>query len=186
MQSLLIGDEPNAKLKFLLGSSADPDGARHYLGRISQEEPEAFARLCASDAALQILIAVFSHSRFLSEEILQHPDWVDALVASPDLFRVLSSEEYAQKLEAFLGADSKQAPSALSLAVFRRQQLLRILVRDVLEYAELSEVTEEISSLADAILDVTYRRSRPDMMVRFGTPRFEEKECGFSVLALGK
>src|SRR5258708_7468279 len=110
MQSLLIGDEPNAKLKFLLDSSADPDGARHYLARISQEEPDAFARLSTSDAALQNLIAVFSHSRFLSEEILQHPDWVESLVASPDLFRVLSAEEYEQKLEAFLGKDSNEAP----------------------------------------------------------------------------
>ncbi len=186
MQSLLIGDELNAKIKFLLGSSADPDGARHYLGRLSQEEPVAFAELSASDTALQILIAVFSHSRFLSEEVLQHPDWVEALVASPELFRVLSAEEYAHKLVEFLGLDSTEAPSALALAVFRRQQLLRILVRDVLEYGELSEITEEISSLADAILDVTYRRIRAELVLRFGMPRFEGKECGFSVLALGK
>lgn len=186
MQSLLIGDELNAKIKFLLGSSADPDGSRHYLGRLSQEEPAAFARLSASDAALQILIAVFSHSRFLSEEILQHPDWVESLVASPDLFRVLSVEEYAQKLVDFLGTDLNEAPSALALAVFRRKQLLRILVRDVLDYGELSEITEEISSLADAILDVTYRRIRGELVVRFGAPQCNGKECGFSVLALGK
>ena len=186
MVSLFIGDELNAKIRFLLGSSADPDGARHYLGRISQEQPAAFARLSASDAALQILIAVFSHSRFLSEEILQHPDWVESLVASPDLFRVLSAEEYARKLVEFLSTDESEAPPALALAVFRRKQLLRILVRDVLEYGELSEITEEISSLADAILDVTYRRIRAELVVRFGAPRFNGKECGFSVLALGK
>src|SRR5437773_8513236 len=139
MQSLLIGDELNAKLKFLLGSSADPDGARHYLGRIAQEEPEAFTRLSGSDAALQILVAVFSHSRFLSQEILQHPEWVDALVAAPDLYRVLSAEEYCRRLEEFLGADSKETPSAPDLAVFRRRELLRILVRDVLDFGELSE-----------------------------------------------
>ncbi len=186
MHSLLTGDEVNAKIKFLLGSSADPDGPRHFLVRLSHEQPEAFARLSESDAALQILITVFSHSRFLSEEILQHPDWVDALVASPDLFRVLSAEEYVDRLETFLGKDSTEAPSALALAVFRRQQLLRILVRDVLDYGELSEITEEISSLADAILEVTYRRIRSELVLRYGTPQFEGRSCGFSVLALGK
>ncbi len=186
MHSLVTGNELSAKIKFLLGSSAEPDGARHYLIRIAQESSAAFARLSASDAALQVLVTVFSHSRFLSEEILQHPEWVESLVASPDLFRVLSSEEYGSKLEEFLGFDSNAAPSALDLAVFRRQQLLRILVRDVLEYGELSEITEEISSLADAILDVTYKRIRADLVARFGTPQFEGKGCGFSVLALGK
>jgi len=186
MQSLLIGDELNAKIKFLLASSADPNGARHYLNRLSLEEPPAFARLSASDAALQVLIAVFSHSRFLSEEILQNPEWVESTVTSPDLYRVLSAEEYVQKLVGFLGADSAEAPSALALAVFRRKELLRILVRDVLEYGELSEITEEISSLADAILDVTYRRIRAELVLRFGVPQFQGRECGFSVLALGK
>ena len=186
MQSLLIGDELNAKIKFLLDSSADANGARHYLGRISQESPAAFARLSASDAALQILIAVFSHSRFLSEEILQHPDWVESLVISPDLFRVLSVDEYTSKLVHFLKVDLSKPPSALSLAVFRRKQLLRILVRDVLDYGELSDITEEISNLADAILDVTYRRIRAELVLRFGAPQFEGKDCGFSVLALGK
>ncbi|MEO8126647.1 MAG: glutamine-synthetase adenylyltransferase [Bryobacteraceae bacterium] len=186
MQSLLIGDDLNAKIKFLLASSADPDGARHYLNRLSHEKQSAFARLSASDGALQALIAVFSHSRFLSEEILQNPEWMDALVASPDLFRVLSAEEYAGRLVEFLGAGSSEAPSALALAVFRRKELLRILLRDVLEYAELSEITEEISNLADAILDVTYRRIRAELVLRFGAPRFRGKECGFSVLALGK
>src|SRR3954469_1806350 len=118
MQSLLIGDELNAKIKFLLGSSADPESARHYLTRISQEVPEAFGRLSDSDAALQFLIAVFSHSHFLSEEILQHPAWVEALVASTDLYRVLSVEEYTHRLEEYLGGGSTEAPPALALAVF--------------------------------------------------------------------
>src|SRR6478609_1387287 len=89
------------------------------------------------------------------------------LGASPDLFRVLSFDEYVTLLEEFLGKELTEAPSALKLAVFRRQQLLRILIRDVLDYGELSEITEEISSLADAILDVTYRRIRSELVLRY-------------------
>src|SRR4051812_42464274 len=133
MQSLLTGEKISAKITFLLGSSADPEGARHYLVRLSQEQSEAFTRLSASDTALLFLVTVFSHSRFLSEEILQHPDWVDSLIASPDLFRVLSFDEYVALLEEYLGKELTEAPSALKLAVFRRQQLLRILIRDVLD-----------------------------------------------------
>ena len=79
----------------------------------------------------------------------------------------------------------------MSLALFRRQQILRILLRDVLGFGSLSETTEELSNLADAILHISYKRIRADLVARHGTPRFvdeegEVRECGMSVIALGK
>jgi glutamate-ammonia-ligase adenylyltransferase len=65
--------------------------------------------------------------------------------------------------------------------------LLRILLRDVLGAANLSNVTEELSNLADAILDVAYRRIRSELVARHGEPRLEDGTlCGFSVVSLGK
>ena len=62
------------RVGLLLGSSADPDTALHYLARLHDQQPAAFQRLSRSPAGLQYLIAVFGNSRFLSEEILQHPE----------------------------------------------------------------------------------------------------------------
>ncbi len=84
----------HSKLKFLLSSAADPDAAVHYLGRMRQEQGEAFLELIDDDPALHYLIAVFSYSRFLSEEVLQHPQWIDELVNAEDMYRVRSAEEY--------------------------------------------------------------------------------------------
>jgi glutamate-ammonia-ligase adenylyltransferase len=54
-------------------------------------------------------------------------------------------------------------------------------------HASLPEAAEEISNLADAILDCSYRRIRYSLVQRYGTPRCEDGEaCGFSVIALGK
>jgi glutamate-ammonia-ligase adenylyltransferase len=55
----------------------------------------------------------------------------------------------------------------------------------------LSETTEELSNLADAILHISYKRIRADLVARHGTPRYvdedgEVRECGMSVIALGK
>ena len=78
-------------------------------------------------------------------------------------------------------------PSAVDLARFRRRQLLRIVLRDVLGIATLSDVTEELSNLADAILDVAYRRIRAEFVARHGEPRLPDgRPCGFSVISLGK
>ena len=55
-----------------------------------------------------------------------------------------------------------ETTSALDLARFRRRQMLRIVLRDVLGAATLSDVTKELSNLADAILDAAYRSRLPD------------------------
>ena len=75
--------------------------------------------------------------------------------------------------------------------VFRRRQLLRILLRDVMAHASLPEIVEEISNLADAILDMTYRRIRRTWSTIWDTAwvqqsRWRQPPCGMSVIALGK
>ena len=179
------------RVGLLLNSSPDPDTALHYLARLRDEEPLAFQRLARSTAALQYLIAVFSTSRFLSEAVLPRPEWIEQLPTSGDLYRVLSAEEMALRLETALAPEGPGVPRALTLALFRRQQILRILVRDLLGFGTLSEITEELSNLADAILDVTLGRIREQLSGRFGAPMTEtesgeERPCEFSVVGLGK
>src|SRR5579864_2443266 len=175
-------------IEVLLASAADPDAAVHYLASLKQQKPDAFDTLGRSQSGLQNLIAVFSYSRFLSDEILQNLRWVEQL---SDLDRALSAEDYIRRLVAFLERQPAQTPMALSLALFRRQQILRILIRDVRGFAHLPETTEELSNLADAILDVSYARIRADLVARHGVPRYAAsgghlRECGMSVIALGK
>ncbi|MBI1897794.1 MAG: glutamine-synthetase adenylyltransferase [Acidobacteria bacterium] len=178
------------RIQLLLAASADPDNALHHLLSLWQRQPDAFHRITTSDTALHFALTVFSYSRFLAEEVLQHPEWIEEVAGSPDLYRLLSAEEFSALLESSLGKTS-QTPSPLILAVFRRRQILRILLRDVLAYATLSEATEELSNLADAILDVAYRHIRAGLVGRYGPPCSRDqhgavRECGLSVIALGK
>ena len=92
--------------------------------------------------------------------MLRYPEWLLQVASAGDLHRVLAAEEFAERLLEFLGRRGAGLPSPLTLARFRRRQLLRILLRDVLGLATLSDVTEELSNLADAILDFAYRRIR--------------------------
>ncbi len=176
------------QIESLLASSADPDAAVHYLVGLKHQHPDAFKRLVQSQTSLQQLIAVFSNSRFLSDEILQNPQWLEQLA---DMDRVLLDSEHKKRLLAFLTHQPVGTPEALSLALFRRQQILRILLRDILGMCALSETTEELSDLADAILDVSYERIRAELVEKHGVPRYldengQARECGMSVIALGK
>jgi glutamate-ammonia-ligase adenylyltransferase len=157
------------------------------LERLRQDSPSAFDRIASSPAALRSAVNLFSYSQFLSETVLQNPERILRVANSGSFYRVLPAEEYARRLVEFLGKDGAGAPAAVDLARFRRQQLLRIVLRDVMGVAALSEVTEELSNLADAILDVTYGRIRAELVRRHGEPRLAEgTPCGFSVISLGK
>ena len=184
-------------IRSLLAASPDPDSALHLLASLKEEKPEAFDRLTSSVAGLTFLVAVPSYSHFLSQDVLKRPEWLEDLTKSADTDRVLSAEEYERKLETlldeeeFLDPKTSGAPSPLTLSLFRRRQLLRILIRDVQGFCALPETTEELSNLADAILAVACRRLRADLVGRHGEPRSSEpgaeaEECGFAVLSLGK
>src|SRR6185437_8639546 len=99
------------------------------------------------------------------------------------LHRMLDAGEYRARLDAALAPG---LPSPLDLAKFRRRQILRIVVRDVLGLASLPELTGELSALADAIVETAYERIREDLADRFGVPRTDGAEARFSVIALGK
>ena len=192
-----LSPEVQSGIRSLLAASADPDAALHMLTRLLEEGRESFDHLASSVAGLMFMVTVFSYSRFLSEAVVKNPEWLEGLVKSEDMDRVLTAEEYEQRLDAlldeekFLDPEAGGVPSPLTLALFRRRQLLRILIRDVQGFCTLSETTEELSNLADAILETICRRIRAELTGRYGTPRCVEpggtsEECAFAVISLGK
>jgi len=179
----------NRAREILVSASADPETAARYLDAFESQHSGIAARLISSPSGLQALVAIFANSRFLSEELLQHPEWMVELTTSQELHRSVPASEMSAGLESLLPPG--EPPSALTLAVFRRRQLLRVVLRDLFGLATLSEITEDISNIADAILDVAYRRIKEQLIRRYGTPTYQShdgtlRECGMSVIALGK
>ncbi len=176
------------RLGGLLRAAAVPDSAVHYLRRLLEQQPFPFQRLVRSPSAIQLLITVFSQSRFLSEELLKTPEWLEPLAHSGNLHRQTTSEEYAARLTARLARYSHQELPVAEFAAFRREQVLRILLRDLHGYAPLPEVTEELSHLADAVLECAWRRVHAQLAARHGVPAHQDTglECGLSILSVGK
>jgi [glutamine synthetase] adenylyltransferase / [glutamine synthetase]-adenylyl-L-tyrosine phosphorylase len=173
-----VAEVHRKRLRAMALAGPDPLGAVRRLERVATGAPEAFARMAGSAALAQMLAAVASHSEFLSAEVVRHPEWLEQLPARGDLHRVVSAEEYVAELEASAGA----GPLAAELAAYRRRQLLRILIRDVQQFGTLGEVTEEISNLADAILEFALKRTRRALRAVY--PGMGE--APFTVISLGK
>jgi glutamate-ammonia-ligase adenylyltransferase len=172
----------------LLAASPAPERALQCFMRLCEWQPGAFERLTSSIAGIRHLTAVFTQSRFLSEEILEHPDWAEEFQAnskdSPVLHRMLSADDFRGELERVLPPG---VPHPLELARFRRRQILRIVIRDVLGLGTLPDITGELSELADAIVEVAYERIYENLVARYGIPRGEDGRIAhFAVIALGK
>src|SRR5438128_1346440 len=131
-------------LESLLATSPDPDRALNHLTNLQHQQPAAFRRIASSAAHLRYLITGFSYSHFLSGELLQNPAWIEQL---GDLERVRTSEQYEEDLLESLANRPPGTGDALLLALFRRRHILRILIRDVLGFATLPELTEELSNM---------------------------------------
>src|ERR1700676_1856236 len=116
-----------SRLDLLLSTSAAPEQGLQYFARLYERQPSWFQRLTRSTAGLRYLIAVFSYSHFLSEEILRHPEWADQLLESGNLQPVLTAEQMHEMLEAAL---LPGLPPPLEFASFRRPHLFRCLSAD--------------------------------------------------------
>ncbi len=173
-------------LAILLSQSADPQAAIRRLESFCSARPGEFQMLAYMPFGLQALVAVFSSSNYLSDEVLYHPEWLLSTLGGGTLHRVRESGELAEELARALEAVTP-GDEALALAAFRRSQILRVLLRDVLGFAALPEVTEELSNIADVVIEAALERVRRALESRHGAPLLEDgRKCGFSVLALGK
>ena len=145
----------------------------------AQNHPPAFDRIASSPAALRSAIHLFSYSTFLSEAALKNPERILDVAQSGSFYRVLTAEEYAALLESIV--------PLTDLARFRRRQLIRDRPSRCARRSHARRDHQELSNLADAILDVAYRRVRGAFV---DTPRraapADGSLCGFSVISLGK
>ena len=172
------------RFDMLLSSSPSPEEGLRCFARLHELHPAAFQRITRSTSGLRYLVAVFTNSAFLAEEILRHPQWVENLLDEGSLQLPLTRDTLREALEAGL---KPGLPPPLALARFRRRQMLRILVRDVLGLGTLPEVTGELTALADTLVEGTYARIREQLAHEYGVPRTASgEEAQFAVIALGK
>ena len=166
--------------------SPDPARVARYIDEFAARHRATFDLLAADAERARWLPVIFGCSAFLSEEILRQPE---CLANITDFHRQLKTADYKDRLAGFLERRAVSKPAALDLARFRRYELLRIVLRDRMGIASLAAVTDEISSLADAILACALAAVTTHVEARHGKPLPEGGDRAaalFTVLALGK
>ena len=129
-----------------------------------------------------------AYSRFLSDAVLKNPERILQVANSGSFYRVLiGGRVRGASVRLSRRRSTAACPRPWIWRASAGARCCASCCATCWAWPRLAEVTEELSNLADAILDVAYRRIRADFVARHGEPRLADGgACGFSVIALGK
>ncbi|HSS20942.1 MAG TPA: hypothetical protein VLL54_12780 [Pyrinomonadaceae bacterium] len=179
----------DAKVAGLTRDLPDQKGAHLFLERLASEQPQTYQKLLGDDALFSDVLALAAWSPLLATTLEQNPEYVSWLARERADVRVRTLDQLKESLARFALTHSPLSPQVL-FARFRRRELLRIYLHDVRRTQTLVETTEELSNLADAILDYALSVARQNLDNRYGAPLRDEKgriaTAEFCVMALGK
>lgn len=168
----------------------DADAALRFLHQLGEKHPKYADRLKRNDALLSDVLALVSYSPLLSTTLLQNPEYLSWLDRKRTTVGVRGKDQLLESLARFALTNSTLEPNVL-LARFRRRELLRIFLADIRRLATISEITEEISNLADAILENALRFARQELDNRYGRPEQTDgkgrtQAADLCIVSLGK
>jgi len=175
----------------LLAESPDPDAALNLLERLcATTEAPVLKLFAANQVLLHYATALFGHSLYLGETLIQNPDLLHTLAREKHLDRSLGREDFREHFARF-SSRSLETDVAVLLARFKKREYIRIVLRDVLGIATLAETTAEISALSDVLIEEALRHAAAGLHKRFGAPQALDAQgrladVPFAVLSLGK
>lgn len=174
--------------------TADPDQALNHWERwlasgVSRSAVLEYLR--SAPRMLDLVSAIFGNSDSLAFTLVRDPlllYWLaqeNVLSTAPT--RGGMERTIRQSLESVTATELKLD----ALRRFRRREMLRIGVRDLLRLADVVETTGSLSDLASVLIDAAYRIVDHDLRSRHGVPMHQNRqgrwmETGFTVIAMGK
>jgi len=173
--------------EFLIKGLPDREAALRFCERASER---VLARLRRDEGLFSDVLTIAAFSPLLATTLLQNEDHIAWLAKVRKFPGIRRKEDLSEELARFQATHSSLGPQA-QFAGFRRRELLRIFLRDIRRLATVAEITEEISNVADVILESALAIARSEINARFGQPE-ETDEKGravsarFCIIALGK
>ena len=178
------------KIESFVKKLPDADGVRRFYSSLTEKFPAEEKKLAKNEGLLSDILTLAAFSPLLAATILQNKSYIAWLKGQRFSTKVRDKEELLESLARFALTSSTLETNVL-LARFRRRELLRIYLRDIRNLGTIAEITEEISHLADAILEFALRQARQELDNRYGAPleidgKNRARQAEFCIVALGK
>jgi len=175
-----------------IARTADPDQAlNHWERMLSNVTRSSFLDyLHSSPRMLDLLCTIFGNSDALAFTIIRDPTLVYWLAEEDVLSRPPTRKGIEQSLHKQLSHLTVKELKLEVLRRFRRREMLRIGVRDLLRLADVPETTASLSDLAALLIHAAYEIVDADLRRQYGVPMHKQQgkwvETGFAVMGMGK
>lgn len=113
-----------------------------------------FETLVVNPRVLELLVRLFDASRFMTDIVLRRPQLLEEIARTPTLGESRTVAAYL----AALGENEEGLAPAEWVRAFRRSQVLRLGLRDILGFATLRQLHAEYTALAEACLLFVHRQ----------------------------
>ncbi|MEW6303695.1 MAG: bifunctional [glutamate--ammonia ligase]-adenylyl-L-tyrosine phosphorylase/[glutamate--ammonia-ligase] adenylyltransferase [Verrucomicrobiota bacterium] len=179
--------------KEALAACADPPRAKRYYESLLRTGAGAELKKASAEQA-RIVTALFSGSQALSDLLMAHPGWFHAALDVELLRNPRQEQGLRREVNAFLKPALQRGEyteACRQLREFKQREMLRIAARDLARLGDVTEITREISNVADVCLEGVYQLVAHQMTARLGAPFHQDVEgnwqaTGFCVLGMGK
>jgi [glutamine synthetase] adenylyltransferase / [glutamine synthetase]-adenylyl-L-tyrosine phosphorylase len=161
------------------GRSADPDAALLHLENFLEAVPKplpVIGYFLDNPAALEVLLRLLGASPFLSQVLTRNPEYFYWLTEGARFHEVPDDSYFLREAAQATKPFGSLAAAMDALRRFRRREGLRIAAQDILGETTFEQTVFQISSLAEAVLEQTYR------LLAFTLPY----PVRFAVFAMGK
>lgn len=177
-----------------IGRTADPDQALNHWERwlasgVSRSAVLEYLR--SAPRMLDLVCAIFGNSDSLAFTLVRDPLLLYWLAQQHVLSTAPTRAGMERTIWQSLDGVTDTEPRLDVLRRFRRREMLRIGVRDLVRLADVVETTASLSDLASVVIDAAYRIVDTDLRTRHGIPMHQSRqgrwvETGFTVIAMGK
>lgn len=176
-----------------ISRTADPDQALNHWERLfgSVSRTSLLDYLRTWPRMRDLLCAIFGNSDALAFTIIRDPMLVYWLAEEDVLSRSPTRKGIELALRNSIDHLTVKETKLDALRRFRRREMLRIGVRDLLRLATVPETTASLSDLACVLIHAAYEIIDADLRQQYGVPMHQVKkgrwvETGFTVMGMGK
>jgi glutamate-ammonia-ligase adenylyltransferase len=177
------------KLMTLLSDSTDPAAGlgdfERFVARVG-DRGALFQFLNDNPRAIEMLVRLFTSSRYLTETLLRNPDSLRELIQHRQLADLKSREEFLESAIAMASTTVGAIAHLNALRRFQRHEILRIGACDLFGLIDLRAATVQLSLLADSlvqaclILTARELKADPDSLTVIGFGKLGGEELNYS------
>jgi glutamate-ammonia-ligase adenylyltransferase len=176
-----------------ISRTADPDQALNHWERMlaSVSRTSFLDYLRTWPRMLDLLCMIFGNSDALAFTLIRDPTLVYWLAEEEVLSRPPTRKGMESALRKSIEHLTSKEVKLDALRRFRRREMLRIGVRDLLRLATVQETTDSLSDLACLLIHAAYEIVDADLKRQYGVPMHHDRqgrwvETKFTVIGMGK